>query len=69
MHERDDILGIVLANFKDEYAEYVELINELPYDYEDNKEHIRNEKLRLSKQKAKPVAKPFVRRIRKSQNR
>lgn len=69
MHERDDILGIILANFKDEYKEYVELINELPYDYEDNKTHIRNEKLRLSKQKAKPIAKPFVKRIRKPQNR
>lgn len=66
MHERDDILGIILSNFKEKY---IELINEVPYDYEENKEHIRNEKLRLSKQKAKPVAKPFVRRIRKRQMR
>lgn len=69
MHRDEDLLDSVLSIFRGQEAWYTKVDDELPYDYENNKEHIRNEKLRLSKQKAKPIAKPFVKRIRKPQNR
>lgn len=69
MHRDEDLLDSVLSIFRGQDSCYGKIDDELPYDYEDNKTHIRNEKLRLSKQKAKPIAKPFVKRIRKPQNR
>lgn len=69
MHKDEDLIDDVMSLFRGQGNCYEKFEDELPYDYEENKEHIRNEKLRLSKQKAKPVAKPFVRRIRKRQVR
>lgn len=62
-----DILEMFSAT--DEWNDWRKLIDEVLYDYEDCKEHIRNEKIRLNNQKVKSKPKPFNRRIRRNQNR
>lgn len=63
----EDILEAFASN--DGYNEWRKLIDEVQYDYEDCKEHIRNEKIRFNNQKVKSKPKPFNRRIRRNQNR
>lgn len=67
----DKLLKDILEMFSatDERNEWRKLIDEVPYDYEECKEHIRNEKIRLNNQKVKPKPKPFSRKIRRNQNR
>lgn len=63
----EDILEAFMSS--DRYNEWRKLIDEVSYDYEDSKEYIRSEKIRLSNQKVKSKPKPFSRRIRRNQNR
>ena len=71
MQHNDELLKDILEMFRmtDEYNEWRKLVDEVPYDYEDCKEHIKNEKIRLSDQKVKSNPKPFTRRIRRIQNK
>lgn len=71
MLDDDKLLKDILEMFSatDEWNDWRKLIDEVPYDYEDCKEHIRNEKIRLNNQKVKSKPKPFNRRIRRNQNR
>lgn len=63
----EDILEAIASS--DERNEWRKLIDEVSYDFEDCKEHIKSEKVRLSNQKVKSKPKPFNRRIRRKQNR
>lgn len=53
----------------DEWNEWRQLVDEVPYDFEDCKEHIKREKIRTSNQKVKSKPKPFSRRMRRTQSR
>lgn len=71
MQHNDELLKDILEMFRmtDKYNEWRKLIDEVPYDYKDYEEHIKNEKIRLNNQKVKSSPKPFTRRIRRSQNK
>jgi hypothetical protein len=66
-YEHGDCITEVSGAY-DEYYNWLRSVEE-PYDLEDLREHIRSEKLRISKLKVRPCAKPFKIRLWRKQNR